>query len=96
VATPLTGQTRALHDIGCVVQRQTPELGPQAGGVLFIEAVIGVHPEDPVAGSMAQAFITGGGEAIHPGKVNDLGTETGSDLAGAVAGAGVHNSNLIH
>ncbi len=70
------------------------EEGAELAAVFRIEVLIGVEPEDPVAGGVAQGFIAGGGEAVAPGEGEDAGTQGGGDFLGAVAGAGIDDDHF--
>src|SRR6478672_18157 len=71
------------------------EQGGQFKLVVRTETIVGVKPENPVAGRMAQALIAGGGEIIAPNKIVYLGREAAGHLAGFVAGARIDNHNLV-
>src|SRR5262245_53720645 len=60
--------------------RPVPGPTPQLTDGL-VEVVVAVHPQDEVAGRMADTLVAGGGEAVHPGEVKDLhpGAEAGGD-----------------
>jgi hypothetical protein len=89
------GDTDALHDIRRMVPVYLIEQRQQFLPVGLVEAIIGIHPEDPVAGGPAQGFIAGSGKAIDPGEVVHLGAVLASDLASAIVGAGVHEHDLV-
>jgi hypothetical protein len=93
---PAIIQGHVRHQVADQFVSQAGEQAPQASAVLFIDSIVGVEPEDPVAGGVVDARIAGGGKIIAPGEVEDAGAETGGQLAGAVGGAGVHHDGLVH
>ena len=84
VAVPVraVGQAEALHRRRRRSSSGSPaNSGLQPVAVVLVEAVVGVEPEDPVAGGVPQALVAGGGEVVHPGEVEDLRAEASGDLA---------------
>src|SRR5262249_36011498 len=71
------------------------EQGPQPPAVVLVQAVVGVEPEDPIAGGVAEAFGAGGGEAFLAGEVVNLGPVAGGDRLRGVGEAGVHDDDLV-
>jgi hypothetical protein len=84
-----------LHHVSDVPAPQTVQKRAQPAAVLLVEPVVGVEPDDPLAGRMPQALIAGRGEVIDPGKVEDAGDELGGQVAGAVLRPGVHHEDLV-
>jgi hypothetical protein len=70
------------------------ERGFQLAAVGLIEVFVGIEPEDPVAGGVAEGFDPGRGEVIDPGEVEDAGAQGGGELFGAVGRAGIDNDDL--
>src|SRR5205823_382721 len=75
--------------------RQVVEQLTQPRTVLFVEPVVGVHPEDVGARGAAHAGVAGRREAIHPGKVGDARPEGAGYLFGAVGRAGVGDVDVV-
>ena len=46
--------------------------------------------------AVAEAFVTGGGEAIDPGEVEDARPEACRDVLGGIGRAGVHHNDFVH
>ncbi len=86
----------AFHHVGNVPVRQSAEQVPQLAIVVRIEAVVGVHPEDPRTPGMAETFIAGGREAIDPGEIDHAGPEAGRHGPRVIRGAGVHHDDFLH
>ncbi len=70
------------------------EEGFELGAVLIIEGFVGVEPEDPVAGGVAERLIARRGKAVNSGEVEDAGAQGGGDFLGAVIGAGIDHDHF--
>ena len=57
--------------------------------------VIGVEPEDVIAGSVFQCSVAGGGEVINPGEMKNLCSELAGDFDSSIAAAGIDDHNLV-
>ena len=68
----------------------------EAGAVLGVQHVVGVHPQAVLLGGLGKGKIPGLGEIPHPGEVVHLGPGLLGQLHGAVRAAGVHHNDLLH
>ena len=68
----------------------------QAAPALGRDRVVGIHPEQPVAGRVAQRFIAGGREIIAPWEVKELGAERLDDPWRLIDRAGVDDDHLVN
>ena len=92
----VVGVRELLHQVGRAVALQAVEHGPQPPAVLRVEPLVGVEPEDPVAGRVADALVPRGGEVVHPREIDDDGAAVERHLAGPVGRAGVDDDHLVH
>ena len=77
------------------LRRQTIKQPPQLPPILFIQPIIGVHPENPVPGGVPQAFVVRGGEVIHPWEIKHTGPDLFGQRARAIRGTGVHDDDFV-
>ena len=96
-AADRVGQAQALHAVGGVFVAQRGQQGPQLLAVDVVDAVVGVQPQDPVAGGVPQRLVARRREVVAPGEVHELhlDAEGGGNLPGAVGRAGVHHDDLV-
>jgi len=91
-----SGCAQALHSIGGIVIAKSDEQLAEFDAVGIVEMLIGVEPEEPLPGGVADGFIACSGEVVAPGEVEDTSAELGSDAFGVIAGAGVQDDYLVH
>ena len=64
--------------------------------VLFQKHVVGVQPHAVIHGRVGEGLVSGGGEVVPPGEVEDQIGKPGGNVLCAVRGAGVHDHDFIH
>ena len=60
-----------------------------------MQAVVGVDPEDPVAGRLIEGVVPGRGEVVRPRNLVEPRAMRTRDLTGPVPGPGVHDDDLV-
>src|SRR5436190_24395966 len=85
-----------MHHVSGRLSGKSGEQAAEAVLIRFVEAVVGVQPEYPIAGCPPQRFVASGGKVITPSEVEDARPQARSKLRRIVLRPGVHYDDLVH
>jgi hypothetical protein len=84
----------AEEDIVGADIRSKEELA-EAGVGKGLNRFVGIDLEDPFSASVVDGLVPCGGEVVAPGEVEEAGVVGAGNVSGPVAGACVHNDDLV-
>jgi hypothetical protein len=86
---------QASHQIDARLAAQGGTELRQPRAIVAVDSVVGIQPEDPVLGGVAERFVAGRGKVVAPGEFVDLRAQARSHFPRAVGRAGVDDDHLV-